>query len=197
MSNEAPIVIVGLAYRAPAIGRKGLWDFLSEAKSAWTKMPAERFDHQAYYSHGDERTGAFKAQGAHFVPEDIYAFDAAFFKMSPAEVEAVDPQQRMLLETVFEALESAGTTIDQLQGTDTAVYVGCMTSDYVEMLLRDPLDFPKYMAPGTARSILSNRISYFYEWHGPSMTVDTACSASLVAVHEAVQALRTSHQARR
>lgn len=168
-----------------------LWDLICEQRDIQSKIPAERYNSDAFYDEDGSKPGCTNVNHGYFLDEDIRAFDAAFFRMNPAEVEAVDPQQRMLLETVYEALESAGRTMDQLRGTDTAVYVGCMTGDYVEMLLRDPLDFPKYTAPGTARSILSNRISYFYDWHGPSMTIDTACSASLVAVHEAVQALRT------
>ncbi|UZP45241.1 hypothetical protein NXS19_013053 [Fusarium pseudograminearum] len=102
----------------------------------------------------------------------------------------MDPQQRLLLEAVYEATETAGLPIEDLKGSDTAVYVGCMTGDYHEMLMRDPQDMPKYMATGTARSILSNRISYLFDWKGPSMTIDTACSSSLVAVYDAAMALR-------
>ncbi|KAJ6195904.1 polyketide synthase [Bipolaris maydis] len=192
-TTPEPIAVVGVGCRFPGGCNtpSKLWDLICEQRDIQSKIPAERYNSDAFYNEDGSKPGCTNVNHGYFLDEDIRAFDAAFFRMNPAEVEAVDPQQRMLLETVFEALESAGTTIDQLQGTDTAVYVGCMTSDYVEMLLRDPLDFPKYMAPGTARSILSNRISYFYDWHGPSMTIDTACSASLVAVHEAVQALRS------
>lgn len=82
-------------------------------------------------------------------------------------------------------------TIQELRGSDTSVYVGVMCSDYETMLLRDLQDTPTYFATGASRSILSNRISYFFDWRGPSITIDTACSSSLVAVHMAVQALRT------
>ena len=102
----------------------------------------------------------------------------------------MDPQHRVLLETVYESLETAGLPIESLQGTNTGVYVGVMCNDYEAMLLRDFQSIPTYHATGIARSILSNRISYFFDWHGPSMTIDTACSSSLVAVHLAVQALR-------
>lgn len=102
----------------------------------------------------------------------------------------MDPQQRLLLEIVFEALESGGIPIGRLRGSYTAVYVGSMFDDYGTMLLRDLNDIPLYYATGTGRSILANRISYFYNWHGPSISLDTACSSSLVAVHMAVQALR-------
>ena len=102
----------------------------------------------------------------------------------------MDPQHRKLLETVYEAIESAGLKIEELRGSDTGVYAGVMCGDYEAMLLRDLDNAPTYFAVGTSRAILSNRISYFFDWHGASMTLDTACSSSLVAVHMAVQALR-------
>ncbi|CAK1360631.1 unnamed protein product [Cercospora beticola] len=188
-----PIAVVGVGCRFPGGCNtpSKLWDLVCEQRDIQSKIPTERYNSDAFHHEDGSKPGCTNVSHGYFLDEDIRAFDAAFFRMNPAEIEAVDPQQRMLLETVYEALEFAGITMDQLRGTDTAVYVGCMTSDYTEMLLRDPLDFPKYMAPGTARSILSNRISYFYDWHGPSMSIDTACSASLVAIHEAVQALRS------
>lgn len=82
-------------------------------------------------------------------------------------------------------------SLHSLQGSDTAVYVGVMTDDYARIMLRDTLSIPQYTATGNAPSILSNRISYFFDWTGPSMIIDAACSSSLVAVHQAVQALRS------
>jgi hybrid polyketide synthase/nonribosomal peptide synthetase ACE1 len=98
----------------------------------------------------------------------------------------------MLLETVYEGIEAAGLSIEGLRHSDTGVFVGAMCADYEALQLRDLDEMPTYFATGTARSILSNRISYFFDWHGPSMTIDTACSSSLVALHLAVQALRSS-----
>ena len=91
---------------------------------------------------------------------------------------------------VYEALEDAGITLEATRGTDTAVYVGQMTADYHDLQLRDIETIPQYMATGVARSMTSSRLSYVFNWHGPSMTIDTACSSSLVAVHQAVQSLR-------
>lgn len=102
----------------------------------------------------------------------------------------MDPQQRMLMETVYEAIEAAGLTIQGMRKSDTGVFVGVMCADYDALQLRDMDSIPTYLATGTARSILSSRISYFFDWHGPSITTDTACSSSLVAVHQAVQSLR-------
>ena len=97
----------------------------------------------------------------------------------------------MLMETVYESLCAAGQTIEGLRGSSTAVYVGLMCDDWSGMLGRDWDNFPTYTATGISRSIMSNRVSYFFDWHGPSMTIDTACSSSLVAIHLAVQALRS------
>ncbi|KAL7952857.1 putative PKS-NRPS protein [Trichoderma compactum] len=167
-----------------------LWDLICEKKDILKRIPVDRFNAESYFHEDGERQGLMNVKHAYTLDEDIREFDASFFKTNALEAEAMDPQQRLLLETVYEALESGGLSIGDMQGSDTCVYVGSMTGDYHEMLMRDPQDMPKYMATGTARSILSNRISYFFDWHGPSMTIDTACSSSLVAVHEAVHALR-------
>ncbi|RYP81860.1 hypothetical protein DL769_001820 [Monosporascus sp. CRB-8-3] len=103
----------------------------------------------------------------------------------------MDPQQRLLLETVYEALEAGGHTVEGLRGSDTAVYTGTMGVDYNDTGVRDLNTVPTYFATGVNRAIISNRVSYFFDWHGPSMTIDTACSSSLVAVHQGVKTLRS------
>lgn len=103
----------------------------------------------------------------------------------------MDPQQRMLLETVYEGVESAGYSMQQLRGSATAVFVGVMFLDYQNVSVRGIESLPQYHATGVAMSILANRVSYFYDWKGPSVAVDTACSSSLVALHQAVQSLRS------
>jgi hybrid polyketide synthase / nonribosomal peptide synthetase ACE1 len=94
------------------------------------------------------------------------------------------------METVYEAMETAGMTIPSLQGSDTAVYVGIMCSDYYILGAQDYRVVPTYNSTGIANSNASARLSYFFDWHGPCMTIDTACSSSLIALHQAVQALR-------
>lgn len=103
----------------------------------------------------------------------------------------MDPQQRMLLETVYEGIESAGYSMQELRGSATAVFVGVMFLDYQSVAVRGLESLPQYHATGVAMSILANRVSYFYDWKGPSVAVDTACSSSLVALHHAVQTLRS------
>nr|ACS68554.1 hybrid PKS-NRPS protein [Metarhizium anisopliae] len=187
-----PIAVVGVACRFPgeATSPSKLWDLVCEKRDVQKPISSDRFNSDAFYNSNGEASGCTDVKRAYLLSEDIRLFDASFFRTNALEAEAMDPQQRLLLETVYEAIESAGLPLEDLKGSDTAVYVGSMTGDYHEMLLRDPQDMPKYMATGTARSILSNRLSYFFDWKGPSMTIDTACSSSLVAVHEAVTALR-------
>lgn len=143
-----------------------------------------------YFHPDNKHHGTSNIRHSYFLEDNFKLFDAKFFGVKPAEALAMDPQQRLLLETVYESLEAAGIPIHHLKGSHTGVYVGNMGGDYSELLGQDLDSFPMYFAPGTARSVLSNRISYFFDWHGPSVTVDTACSSSLVAVHQAVQSLR-------
>lgn len=102
----------------------------------------------------------------------------------------MDPQQKKLLEVIYEAIEAAGYPIHDLRGSKTGVFVGQMTDDYRDVLFRDIEVVPQYAGTGTSRAILANRVSYFFDWHGPSINIDTACSSSLVALHQAVQSLR-------
>lgn len=129
-------------------------------------------------------------RGGHFLKQDLAAFDAPFFSISPAEAKSMDPMQRILLEVVYESLENAGISMSVIAGSNTSCYVGCFTDDYDGILKRDSELSPKYHAVGTGGAILSNRINFFFDLKGPSMTINTACSSSLVAVHLACQSLR-------
>ncbi|KAM0499279.1 hypothetical protein ACHAPB_006088 [Verticillium nonalfalfae] len=122
--------------------------------------------------------------------KDKAAFDAAFFSVTEEEAKAMDPQQRLLLETSYEAIENAGLRIEDLGGSNTSVFVGSFVKDYEQVSLRDAHYQPRYAATGTGNAILANRISYFYDLQGPSMTIDTGCSGSLVAIHQACETLR-------
>jgi acyl transferase domain-containing protein len=115
--DNEPIAIVGYAYRAPSIGRKQLWEFLAEAKSAFSSVPPDRFQHDAFYHPDSEKAGCLSSKGGHFLPEDIYAFDAPFFNITAEEAKSMDPQHRLLLECAFEASESAGWPLAQLAGS--------------------------------------------------------------------------------
>ncbi|KAL4954420.1 hypothetical protein BDW69DRAFT_183550 [Aspergillus filifer] len=191
--KSEPIVVVGTGCRFPGDIRSPsqLWESIIAQKDLLTPIPSSRFNTKGFHHSNGERHGSTNVNHAYLLNDDIAAFDAGFFGINPREAEAIDPQQRMLLETVYEAMDNAGLTISNMEGSDTAVYVGLMTGDWHEMQIRDPENMPMYMATGTARSIVSNRVSYFFDWKGPSMTIDTACSSSLVALHHAVQSLRS------
>ena len=188
--NE-PIAIVGTGCRFPgdSTSPSRLWDLLSQPRDVQSKI--DRFNSGNFYNADGHRHGTSNVRDAYLLTEDPRTFDAQFFNISAGEADSIDPQHRILLETVYESLESAGASMESLRGSSTAVYVGVMCDDYTDIVYHDSENIPTYAATGSARSILSNRISYFFDWHGPSMTIDTACSSSLIAVHQAVQVLRT------
>ncbi|KAJ5374411.1 Acyl transferase/acyl hydrolase/lysophospholipase [Penicillium concentricum] len=188
-----PIAIVGSACRFPgdATTPSKLWDLLKAPRDVLSEIPESRFSTKAFYHPDGLHHGTTNVRHSYLLSDDHRLFDAQFFGTKPVEANSIDPQQRLLLETVYEGLETSGIPMEKLQGSNTAVYVGLMTNDYADMLGRDVQNFPTYFASGTARSILSNRVSYFFDWRGPSMTIDTACSSSLVALHQAVQSLRS------
>lgn len=187
-----PIAIIGSACRFPgdASSPSKLWELLRQPRDVLKEIPDDRFNTAAFYHPDALHHGTTNVKHAYLLDDNLAHFDAQFFGVKPVEANSVDPQQRILLETVYEGLERAGIPLEKLQRSQTAVYVGVMSADYTELLARDIDAFPTYFASGTARSILANRISYFFDWRGPSMTIDTACSSSLFALHLAVQSLR-------
>ncbi|KAK4466132.1 hypothetical protein QBC42DRAFT_193632 [Cladorrhinum samala] len=191
--TSEPIAIVGTACRfaGGATSPSRLWDVLANPTDLTQAIPKDRFNIDAFYHEDGEYHGTTNSPKAYFLEQDHRVFDASFFNIAPREAEAIDPQQRMLLEVVYEALESAGFTIQQHAGTKVGVFAGLMTGDYDTLSQRDELHTSQYYATGNARSILSNRLSYFFDFRGPSMTIDTACSSSLVALHQAVLSLRS------
>ncbi|KAF5018570.1 hypothetical protein F66182_9444 [Fusarium sp. NRRL 66182] len=188
-----PIAIVGSACRFPGgcNSPSELWKLLEKPRDVLRRIPKERFNIDAFYHADPTHHGTTNVQHSYLLEEDLSKFDAAFFNIPPKEAESIDPQQRLLMETVYDSLCDAGLPMEDLQGTKTAVYVGMMCDDWSSMVQKDIDALPMYAGTGTARSIVSNRLSYFFDWHGPSMTIDTACSSSLVAVHEAVRVLRS------
>ncbi|KAF1829663.1 hypothetical protein BDW02DRAFT_138335 [Decorospora gaudefroyi] len=188
-----PIAIIGFGLRFPGDVTSGqkLWDMLVKKKSARTDVPPDRYNVDAFYHPDGDRFGTCNNRGGHYLTEDISLFDAPFFSISPAEAMAMDPMQRLLLEVTYEALENSGTPLSSVTGSKTSCYVGCFTKDYEEMQRRDMELAPKYQSTGASQTMLSNRLSYFFDLKGPSVSVDTACSSGLVAVHLACQSLRT------
>jgi acyl transferase domain-containing protein len=192
MTTNEPIAIVGSGCRfaGNSDSPSKLWELLREPHDVRREIPHDRFCARGFYHPNGAYHGHSNVLHAYTLSADPSHFDAEFFGIKPIEAKSMDPQQRLLMETVYEAVEAASMTIAGLNGSDTAVYAGLMTNDYGMMLTRDLAHVPTYHATGISSAIVSNRISYFFDWHGPSMTVDTGCSASLVALHLAVQALR-------
>ena len=188
-----PIAIVGMSCRFPgdATTPSRLWDMLAQGKDAWSEIPPSRFNLKAFYHPDGSRNGATNVRGAHFLHEDLSLFDARFFGITPSEAAALDPQQRLLLETSYEALESGGIPMSKVVGSDTSVFVGSFCWDWNAVTLRDPDSVPMYQVLGNGQALLSNRLSYFFDLSGPSITIDTACSASLVALHLACQSIKS------
>lgn len=191
MSNDVPIAITGLSYRAPGVGRKGLWDYLAEAKCAWSRVPADRFDQDAYYNPVGGKAGCFRSKGAHFLPDDVFAFDAPFFHLRPEEARAVDPHHRMMLECALEATENAGLSLLDLAGADVGVFAAIGALDYVQQAAEDVPLATTWSATGAALTMFANRLSYFFDLAGPSVSLETACAGSCTALHLACQSIRS------
>ncbi|KAH7213281.1 putative hybrid PKS-NRPS enzyme [Fusarium redolens] len=194
-SPGEPIAVIGSACRFPggASSPSKLWSLLKSPKDCLRDFPKDRLNLEAFYNKDGEHHGATDVcNKGYLLEEDSRLFDASFFNVNPAEADGMDPQQRLTLETVYESLEAAGYTIEEMQGSLTAVYLGVMTGDYHDIQSRDPEIINRYHPTGTSKSILSNRVSYYFDLRGPSVTMDTACSSSLAALHFATQSLRSS-----
>lgn len=158
--------------------------------AAWTQIPRERFNADAFWSANKSRRNVTNAKGAHFLRQDPGLYDAGFFGVPGAEAAAIDPQQRMITEVAYEALESAGLSLPGIAGSRTSVYVGNFTHDYKVALHRDPDGAPKATVTGTQMTSMAGRLSWLWDLRGPSFGLDTACSSSMVALHLACQSLR-------
>jgi acyl transferase domain-containing protein len=192
--TPSPIAIIGIGCCLPGNVKNtdSLWELLSEGRNAWSSVPAERFNENAFYHPNPDNQGTTNHRGGHFISrESIAAFDAPFFGISPIEASAMDPQQRLLLETTYEAFEDAGIPVETVRGSKTGVFTAMFTRDYDRNIYKDSLDIPKYHTTGSGEAIIANRISYTFDFKGPSMTLDTGCSGSLVALHQACQSLQT------
>ncbi|NEA54884.1 SDR family NAD(P)-dependent oxidoreductase [Streptomyces sp. SID13666] len=192
--DREPIAIIGMACRFPGgvTSPEELWELLAAGEDGLTPFPTDRGWNLTQFQDSEREKGGAAGDGA---PEggflaDAAEFDAEFFGISPREALAMDPQQRVLLETSWEALERAGIDPVALSGTRTAVFTGVSSSDYLRGLQKMPAEVAGHMMTGVAGSVLSGRVSYALGLEGPAVTIDTACSSALVALHLAGQALR-------
>jgi acyl transferase domain-containing protein/acyl carrier protein len=190
--SAEPIAVTGVGCRFPggANDPDSFWRLVVEGRDAISEVPPDRWDVDALYDPDPDAPGKMSTRWGGFL-ERVEQFDPEFFGISPREAAGMDPQQRLLLEVVWEALENAGQNPDLLAGSQTGVFVGICNSDYLLKRFesaRGSLD--AYVATGNAHSVASGRISYILGLKGPSVSVDTACSASLTAVHLACQSLK-------
>ncbi|MFF2009833.1 SDR family NAD(P)-dependent oxidoreductase [Streptomyces sp. NPDC058195] len=187
-----PIAIVGVGLRFPGGSEspEQFDAFLREGRSGIRPLPEDRWDTSAFSPANPEEKGKIQTAGGGFL-DRIDLFDAPFFNISPKEAQYIDPQQRLVLETAWHALENANIDPTPLRRGNGGVYIGASSIDYaleIDALPYEDLD--GHLASGITMFPLSGRLSYFLGWRGPSVSVDTACSSSLSALHMAVQALR-------
>ena len=189
--QSEPIAILGMGCRYPgADSPEALWELVMSGKDAICDVPADRWDVDALYDADLSRPGKLPSRRGGFL-RNLDRMDAAFFGISPREAPHVDPRQRLMLEVAWEALEEAAIPPDSLAHSKTGVFVATLTDDYDHLLFNDLRRAEIYSGAGTANSVVANRLSYFFNLHGPSISLDTACSGSLVAIHLACESLRS------
>ena len=189
-AKNEPIAIIGIGCRFPgANDPTAFWQLLRDGVDAIREVPADRFDQHAFYDPDPATPGKMNTRWGGFL-EQVDQFDPNFFGISPREALRMDPQQRLLLEVTWEALQDAGQAPERLVGTRTGVFIGIATNDYGRLQWNDLERIDAYSGTGNASSIAANRISYLFDFRGPSLAIDTACSSSLVAVHLACCSLR-------
>ena len=191
--DDDPVVIVGMACRFPgADDPEAFWKLLSDGIDAISEVPADRWDNALFYDPRPAIPGKLNTRWGGFLA-GIDEFDASFFGISAREAAELDPQQRLLLETSWRLFENAGLRMEAFEKSDTGVFVGISTNDYLytKIKLTPGLEtFDAYAGLGNAHSIAANRLSYLFDLHGPSLAVDTACSSSLTAFHVAVESVK-------
>ncbi|KAL9116631.1 MAG: hypothetical protein Q9187_006844, partial [Circinaria calcarea] len=166
-----------------------LWDLLTSGRSGQCEIPDSRFNVEGFFHQNADHPGSVNGTGGYFIQDDIRLFENTFFGINNLEAKYMDPQQRQLLEVVFECFESAGATLANISDSATGCYVANFTTDYVTMQAKDPDSYHRYSATGFGPTILANRISHVFNLKGPSVVLDTACSSSLYALHVACMAL--------
>jgi 3-oxoacyl-(acyl-carrier-protein) synthase/acyl carrier protein len=183
------IAIIGMSCRLPGNSNRpeDLWDLLSEGGCGITTLPEGRFS-------WPDKVAPSNNQGLEYggFIKDISSFDAGFFRISPKEAKSMDPQQRIALELAWHCFENSGLLPHSSQNKQTGVFIGASGSDYSKLLQEAKVEVDAYCGTGSSMAVLANRISYFFDFSGPSIQVDTACSASLTAVHTAIQSLKNN-----
>jgi acyl transferase domain-containing protein/NADP-dependent 3-hydroxy acid dehydrogenase YdfG/acyl carrier protein len=184
------IAVIGMACRFPDAGDyRAFWRNLRDGRASVRELGTERWDSEQFYSPDPDAPNRGVSKWAGLI-DDADKFDAGLFRISPREAELMDPQQRILLELTWSCLEDAGYAPAKLRGSGTGVYIGVCNFDYKEALAASLASIEAHLSTGTYATLIPNRISYEFDFKGPSLPIDTACSSSLVALHEAIHAIR-------
>lgn len=190
-SGKEPVAIVGMSCKFPgASNLDEYWQLLSNGVNAVSEVPESRWDLEKWFDANPAAPGKINTRYGGFI-EGVQYFDAPFFGISAREAKLMDPGQRIMLEQVWSALEHAGIPPDSLKGSNTGFFVGMSQNDYGSMQINgDPEEISAYSGTGNGYCFASGRIAYQFGFHGPAMTSDTACSSSIVALNQAVNAIR-------
>ena len=194
--DDSDIAIIGIGCRLPGGVEcaDDFWNFLAAGRSAISEVPPSRWSLEHHFNPDPEHPLTQHVRHGGFI-SGIEEFDASFFGISPREATCMDPQQRLMLEVAWQAMEDAGCPLEEIRSCPVGVFVGISSNDYGSLLWASeqhnatPNNEP-YILPGNTGCIAANRLSYFFDLKGPSFTVDTACSSSLVAVHLACESIR-------
>jgi len=191
VSNNSLVAIIGMSCRFPGGSNsvQKFWENLKSGKDCVTEVPKDRWSIEEYYHNNEKVEGKTNSKCGGYI-DHFDEFDAGFFGISEREAEQLDPQQRHVLEVTWEAFEDAGLKPSNYVHSKTGVFIGGFTLDYKIMQFADTQEVATHTAVGSMMTMLSNRISYVYDFRGPSMSIDTACSSSLVSMHEACMSLK-------
>ncbi|XP_072169991.1 phenolphthiocerol/phthiocerol polyketide synthase subunit C-like [Diadema setosum] len=190
IEDKVAIVGIGCRFANRTNGVYKFWDTLAKGVDCTTSLPPDRFDESFFLCPGEKRPGKMYNVCGGYLTEHPELFDRQFFKMSPDEANHMDPQIRLLLEVVWETLQDAGISAQSVRGSNTGVYMGVTATEYAVMISLPYDNINSYSNTGTNSCMVSNRISYEYDFHGPSLTVNTACSSSLYSILLACDGLR-------
>ncbi|KAI1846288.1 hypothetical protein JX266_007493 [Neoarthrinium moseri] len=169
-TKSTPIAIIGMACRFPGQvdTPEKLWDVCASARNTWSEWPKPRLNERVFHHPQAEHLGTFHSRGGHFLDQDPSLWDASFFNFTADMAKAMDPQVRILLETAFEAFQTAGLPLEKVAGSQTAVFAGSMFRDYHDLLMKDTENLPRYHVTGNAAAFTANRLSHFFDLRGPS-----------------------------
>lgn len=191
--RDEAIAIIGMSAQFPgAPNVDAFWDVLKEGRSCISEVPSDRWDWRDYWGDPLSEPGRGNVKWGGFI-DGIAAFDASFFGISAPEARMMDPQQRLLLTEAWRVMEDAGYAPSSLAGSKTGVFIGTADTGYSRLIADANVGIEGYSMTGLAPSLGPNRISYMYDFHGPSVAVETACSSALIAIHRAAEAIRSGH----